>query len=346
MPESDRLNREAPSLFTEPVSLAYLTGMEHLEGAVLVLGEDQILLTDPRYMEEARARFPGQVRSLTGSLGEALREIALELNIEAIRFEGEMPYWKGLSLIAALEESGVRIEGAEGLLRNRRMVKSLKEQELIRKSAEITDSIFAEALKYIGPGIRERELCRRMEISILEHQGEGSSFPLMALFGSAASKPHGTPGNQALEWGMPALLDIGARYGGYASDMTRMLALGDPGADFRNDYSFLLELQREASDMVKPGAAAVEIHDFVSRILTEAGFQVLHSTGHGVGLEVHEAPFLGKASKDILEPGMVLTIEPGIYLPGRYGMRIEDLVLVTPTGCEVLSNTSKELIIL
>ena len=346
MPGNENLRQDVSSLFTEPVSLTYLSGMEGLEGAVLERTDELILLTDPRYLEEARSRFPGEVRGLEGSLEDAMKEIAREKGITGMCFEGEMPFWKGQRLTAALKETGVSMEGAAGLLRSRRMVKRPEEQDLIRKSAEITDSIFADALTYIREGIREKELSRKLEISILEHQGDGSSFPLMALFGSSASKPHGTPGDQPLEWGMPVLLDIGSRYRGYASDMTRMLSLGDPGGDFRQHYDFLLELQVRAVAMVRPGASARDIHEYVSGSFAEAGLQVLHSTGHGVGLEIHEAPYLGKSSTDKLEAGMVLTIEPGLYLPGRYGMRIEDLVLVTPEGCEILSKTPKELIIL
>jgi Xaa-Pro aminopeptidase len=232
------------------------------------------------------------------------------------------------------------------LVETLRAVKSSDEQDSIRRSVLLNSKAYERALKRFRVGMTERELAARIGFEMMKLGAEGESFPAIVASGAHSALPHAEPRDVSIKAGRLLLIDMGASLEGYASDMTRMAHVGKPGRKARDLYAAVLEAQLTALAAVKPGAAAGDVDTAARDVLKRLGYgeQFRHSTGHGLGLEIHEMPRLGAKSAIRLEPGMAVTIEPGAYLPGFGGVRIEDTVLVTDSGCEVLTPTSKELV--
>lgn len=330
-------------VFTNPVSLTYLSGMDNVEGLILATSEEMYLLTDFRYLEAVEKRFPGKVLDHSGKAKEVILERLQYYRINQLYFEEELSFAKYREYKKYFEGQKIEFLPGENILRDLRLVKSQEELQRIRKSAEINNQIFEAIFKEIKAGVRELELKVKLEILLREFGGQDSSFDLIVLFGKHTSQPHGVSGTDPLRDGMPILLDIGVVFEGYSSDMTRMIWFGTPNKDFLKRYSEVLEIQEKALKMVKPGTRTKDIHEKVREALEEKGFELQHSTGHGVGLEIHEEPSLNATSETVLKEGMVITIEPGIYLKDQWGIRIEDLLIVTKDGYERLSRIDKKL---
>lgn len=337
---------EEALLFTLPHNLHYLTGRENLEGTLLIARDKVHFFTDFRYLEEASRELEADVTDHKGSLLERILETSRNLGLKGLVFEKGIPYERYEQNHGFFRANGLDFRPGGSEVEELRMVKSSAEQAMLRRSAEINNLIYHRILEDIRPGVTERELKLRLECYLREYGGRGSSFDLMVLFGAHTSMPHGTAGDTRLEAGMPILFDIGVDYRGYASDMTRMAVLGEPDREFREAYDFVREVQASALELVRPGVEARSVDERVKEMLGSGGYTLEHGTGHGVGLEVHERPALNGRSRDILEAGMAVTIEPGIYLEGRFGVRIEDLLIVGRDGNEILSTVGKELSIL
>lgn len=333
-------------LFTKKINIHYLTEIANLEGSLLVTKKDVIFFTDFRYYEEACNELPIEVIDCLGKKLECINRYLKKLSIKKIYFEKDISYIQAISNKKFFEAKGVEYEMASNIIDKLREVKNDKEINLIRKSAEINNRIFTNVLDKIKIGVTEIELKYFLEDNIRKLGGEGSSFDLIVIFDKKSSMPHGVSGNIPLKINVPILIDIGVNYKGYASDMTRTIFFGTPDQEFLEIYDLVKVVQKLALDMVKPGARVKDIDQKVKDFLALKGFNLGHSTGHGVGLEIHEAPFINVNNEDVLEENMVITIEPGIYIPNKYGVRIEDLVLVTKNGYEILSNIDKELIII
>ena len=219
---------------------------------------------------------------------------------------------------------------------------------MIRRSVETNSTAFEQAVKHARAGMREADLAAELEYRMRRAGAEKPAFDTIVATGARSALPHAQPTSARLASGDLVVVDMGAMQQGYASDMTRMLFLGSPGAKVKRMYRAVLEAQQAALDAVRPGVTAMHVDRAARRVLKTEGLEhaFIHSTGHGLGLEIHEPPRLGKKEKLRLEPGMAITIEPGVYLEGFGGIRIEDTVVVTPSGCEILTPTSKELRVL
>ncbi len=306
------------------------------------------LFTDPRYDLQAAEQSDCDVKIATGTLmAEAVREIR-KRRLRRLGVEGErLSHQAALDLGSALGKS-VTMKPVAGMVETLRAVKSSDEQDAIRRSVVLNSKTYDRALKQFRVGMTERELAARIGYEMRKLGAEGESFPAIVASGAHSALPHAEPRNVAVTTGQLLLVDMGASLDGYASDMTRMAHVGKPGRKARELYAAVLEAQLTALEAVKPGVMAGEVDAAARKVLKRLGYgeQFRHSTGHGLGLEIHEMPRLGAKSEVRLEPGMAVTIEPGAYLAGFGGVRIEDTVLVTESGCEVLTPTSKELVVL
>lgn len=335
-------------LVTHLPNIRYLTGFTGSSGVLLIGPASATLYTDPRYDLQAGEQCDCTVRIADGPLmPEAIKEIR-KRRFRRLGVEGQrLSYQGGLDLQAALGKSAL-VRAVAGIVESMRAVKSPAEQEAIRRSVLLNSRAYDRALRMFRPGMTELELAARIGFEIRKLGAEGESFPAIVASGPHSALPHAEPRNVRIEAGRLLLVDMGASLDGYASDMTRVVHVGKPGRKAKGLYAAVLEAQLAALDAVGPGVRAAEVDRAARGTLARLGFgQVFrHSTGHGLGLEIHETPRLGAKSDTLLEPGMAITIEPGAYLPGFGGVRIEDTVLVTSNGCEVLTPTGKEFVVL
>lgn len=249
----------------------------------------------------------------------------------------------------ALKEISIDFSGElDNMIDALRMVKSESEIEKIKKAQKIAEGAFDDICGFIKPGVTEKEIALRLEHYMLTHGAEGLSFETIAVSGKNTSMPHGVPTDKKIEIGDFVTMDYGALYDGYHSDMTRTVAVGKVSDEQKKVYNTVLEAQKAGLDFIRPGVSGKDA-DRVSRdIIENAGYGEYfgHSLGHGVGVEIHEKPNLSPSSEFILKKGNVVTVEPGIYVPGKFGVRIEDFAVITENGAENMTHCPKELIIL
>jgi len=332
---------ELPLLVTAQANVWYVTGLRSSNAALLVEPDaSATLFADFRYAEKARAvedvEFVETSRYLLSSPAEILsgRRIAFEeahLTVAGHR---------------TLAEGGVELVPTSGFVEALRAVKDDVELAAIRRAAALSDEVFAALANEPFVGRTERELVWWIERSFREAGADGVSFPIVVAAGETAAAPHADPGEREIERGMLVTVDAGCVVDGYCSDCTRTFSTGELPDRLADAYALCLEAQLAGLAAVRPGVAGRDA-DAASREPVAAaglGWAYGHGLGHGVGIDVHEAPTLRPESKDVLEPGNVVTVEPGIYLPGEGGVRIEDLVLVTADGAERLTRFPKELI--
>ncbi len=330
----------------------YLSGLASSAGVALITRSDAhppTLLVDSRYTEQARQQAPGyRVVQHGDYLWDTLREVLESYGIRSVGFESEhMSYRQVTRWQEAIP--GVRWVPVEQQVESLRAVKSPGELELLRRAVRIADEAFAAVVPALRPGMTEREVAWRLEAYMREHGAEGMAFDVIVGSGPNAALPHASPGERRLQAGDTVVLDFGCVYAGYHSDMTRTVIMGptvEPRA--REIYDLVLRAQRAGIEAVRPGATGREVDAAARQVIEAAGLGELfgHGLGHGVGLEVHEPiPRLSRVSDTVLQPGMVTSVEPGVYVPGWGGVRIEDLVLVTETGCEILTASPKDLIV-
>lgn len=339
--ESPLLVAGPPYVLGGQANVRYLTGLSSSNAAVLVEpGGTATLYTDFRYAARARdvegVSFVETARSLLPPVGELLagRRIAFE--------EAHLPY----AWYRALVEAGVEPVPTTGLVESLRAVKDETEIAAMRRAGALSDEIFAALAEERFTGRTERELAWWIERSFREAGAEGVSFDTVVAAGTTASSPHAVPGDRPVEAGVLVTIDAGCVVDGYCSDCTRTFAAGEVPDRLSELHAVCLEAQLAGLAAVGPGVHGRDA-DAASRVPIEAaglGWAYGHGLGHGVGLQIHEVPVLRPESTDVLEPGNVVSVEPGIYLPGDAGVRIEDLALVTADGCERLTQFSKELI--
>lgn len=330
-------------LVTNLVNVRYLTGFTGTNGACVCGPGLRLFLTDFRYTERAAAEVSGW-ETITVS-GDWLGGIAARLE-GRVGFEDDQMAVRTLRKLKEKLAEGVEAVAASGLVERLRRVKDEEELAAIAEASELADEVWRWSLEAGLAGRPEREVARAAEARIRELGGE-PSFPAIVAAGPNGAQPHAEPGERAIGTGELVVFDMGAKLDGYCSDGTRTYAAGEPGEEARAVYEVVLGAQLAALEAIEAGSDGRAI-DGVARELIDAaghGERFGHGLGHGVGLEVHEAPHLSPRANDTLAAGEVVTVEPGIYLPGRLGVRIEDLVVVTEDGHRNLSGLPKELIV-
>lgn len=353
-----RLNAEA-FFVSDPFNRRYLSGFTGSAGYLLITASHAWLLTDFRYEEAARQEAPdfeivrygtggAQNSEGSGGLYEALLSLLQAEGIRRLAFESaSMSFAQHRQMTASLP--GVELVPCEGVVEGLRRIKDEGEISLIREAVSVAEAAYNAVLPLIRPGVSEKAVALELEFLMRKSGAEAAAFDFIVASGERSSLPHGSPTDRRMQEGDFVTIDFGARVGGYNSDMTRTVVIRRADERQRQVYETVLAAQEAAIQAVKPGVTGAEIDRVARTIIERAGFgeNFGHSTGHGVGLAVHEGPRLSPAGKEeMLEPGMVVTIEPGIYIPGWGGVRIEDTVLVTANGCEVLCRTDKGLMIL
>lgn len=334
-------------LITNEYNLRYMTGFTGTSGVAVVSKDDAAFITDFRYTEQANDQVKDfRIVQHNGPIfTEVGTQVAL-MGAKTIGFEKDsMTYGYYELYKEAVKAEFVPISGA---IEKIRLIKTPEEITIIKAACEIADNAFTHILNFIKPGVTELEVSNELEFFMRKQGATSSSFDTIIASGVRSALPHGVATNKVIEKGDFVTLDFGALYNGYISDMTRTVAVGQPSEKLVEMYNVVLESQLLALEKVGPGMTGIEADAVARDYLKSKGYGEAfgHSLGHGIGLEVHEGPGLSFRSDAVLEPNMVVTIEPGVYLPGIGGVRIEDDIIITETGNKLLTHSAKELIIL
>lgn len=346
------LEQEADAaLVTSPQNRLYLTGFPSSAGWVLITQQKSYFITDFRYFEAAERHVKSCEVVLMSRLSENLREIVQAHGIKNVLVE-----YAGLSLADAknyrdmfgtMGVQTVEDSTLDRLLRGLRAIKTPQELQKLRDSQAITDAAFSHVLPMLRPGLTEREVALEIEFFMRRSGAEGVAFELIVVSGANGSMCHGVPSEKKIESGDLVTMDIGALLDGYHSDMTRTVGIGHLSEEQKRVYHTVLSAQLAAIEKAAPGVVCSEV-DRAAREIIDKDYPGTfgHSTGHGVGVEIHEWPNFAPSCQEVLQPGMVVTVEPGIYLPGKFGVRIEDMIAITEDGCEDLTASDKSLLII
>lgn len=335
-------------LVTKRVNYVYLSGFTGTAAILFISRERAALLTDFRYVEQASMQAPDYeiIRYTSDQFGEINRLLKSE-GIKRLAFEDcHLSYKQYMQYSEKLETDEFVPLG--GIIEELRSVKDQTEIGLIRKAVDIADGVFTHILGFIKPGITELDIAYEMEYYMKRLGAEGPSFETIVASGKRASMPHGVASEKKLEQGDVLTLDYGAIYKGYCSDITRTIFIGKPDEELEKIYRIVLDANRKGLESVKSGILAKEADLAARDFINEAGYgdNFGHGLGHGVGLEIHEDPTLSIRGDMVLKDGMVVTVEPGIYIPDLGGVRIEDMVVVNGENALVLTGSPKEMIIL
>ncbi|RNB90273.1 aminopeptidase P family protein [Brevibacillus fluminis] len=336
-------------LVTNAQNRRYLTGFTGSAGIVLITKTEAFLFVDFRYVEQAHAQAKGYTIEYLVAKEDVYREVARrveELGIKALGFEQSQLSFELYNKYA--DTVRTELVPLSGAVERLRMIKDSAELALIRKAAEISDAAFSHITGFIRPGVTELDVANELEFTMRKLGASSSAFDIIIASGARSALPHGVASSKVIEKGDMVTLDFGAYYQGYRSDMTRTLAVGEPREELKNIYKIVLEALERGLAGIKPGITGREADAFTRDFITQKGFgdKYGHGSGHGIGLDIHEEPFMSTKCDVVLEQGMVLTVEPGIYLPGIGGVRIEDNIVLTEYGNERLTSSPKELLIL
>ncbi|MGA8734085.1 MAG: Xaa-Pro peptidase family protein [Terriglobales bacterium] len=341
-------------LITHLPNIRYLCGFTGTSGILAIVESGGAFFTDGRYREQARTEVQGArvviarkpplaaaAEWLVKNRGKVGSKSPRRLGIES-----EHLTVAARSQLASLLRSDFRLRDTQGLVERARMVKDADEIALLRAAAVLGASLFERAIEVIRPGVTENEVAAEMECAARQAGAEQMSFPTIIAAGKRSALPHGRASVAAIPSRGFVVCDFGVILTGYCSDRTRTVHVGRPTGADRCMYEAVREAQAAAVATVKPGVSVGEVDQAARKMLKAKGLarHFTHSTGHGVGLEIHEPPRIASGQTEILRPGMVITIEPGVYIAGSGGVRIEDMVVVTEGGCEALAPASKELI--
>ena len=337
-------------LVSQSDNVRYLSGFTGSSGCLLVSGQNAILATDFRYVEQASRESPDfEITQTKQQLRDWLPGIASDLGWRKLGFEANcMSYDSYHKVNEAIKAGQVNLEliPTTGIVEQLRCIKEPEELALIKRAAALTDAVFERAKAIIRPGIMEKEAAWEIEKTFRQEGSEGIPFEIIVASGANSALPHARPTEKVIGSAEPVLIDMGARMNGYCSDFTRTVFLGKPNKTFRDIYDVVLEAQTAAIEKIESNTDASQADHFARTIIDQAGYgdSFGHGLGHGVGLAVHESPTINPSSSDSLREGMVFTIEPGIYLTGQGGVRIEDLVVLENGKVEVLSKGNKDLL--
>lgn len=323
----------------------YLTGFWGSAGVVFITPSRQVLITDDRYITYAQSVVTDfEVISNRDELGTTAGFVK-DMGIKEVAFEDEISvaYFKSMEVVFA----GTTLRPTTNLIADLRMIKDAAEIATIQRACQISDQAFIDALDFIKPGKTEIEVANFLDFRMREMGAEGVSFDTIAASGYRSAMPHGRASEKVIQTGETLTLDFGCYYQHYVSDMTRTIHIGHVTDQEREIYDVVLRANKALIEQAKEGVTYREFDAIPREIINAAGYgaNFTHGIGHGIGLDIHEYPYFGK-SDETIKAGMVLTDEPGIYLDDKYGVRIEDDLLITETGCKVLTLAPKELIVL
>lgn len=329
-------------------NIRYLCGFSGSAGVLIVTALERLLITDGRYTQQAKqevkaARVKIVKKAPLAVTGEWL---AKHEKLRRIGIEAAHASVADRATISGMISRSAKLVAAPPIVENMRMVKDADEIARIRAACQLGAKLFRTVTGKLRRGIAESEVAGELELAARKAGVEQMSFPTIIAAGERSALPHGRASNAAVPDIGFVVCDFGVILAGYCSDMTRTVHVGEASVDAVSAYEAVREAQQAALDAVKAGVTCGEVDSAARKLLYNRKLAKFftHSTGHGLGLEIHEAPRIAAAQKEILQPGMVITIEPGIYLPGRWGIRIEDTVVVTETGCEILTPCPKELL--
>lgn len=332
-------------LITSPINRTYITGFTGTAGAVIVSSDEARFITDFRYIEQANEQASGfSVIEHKKSIHEEINNQLNQIDVKRVGFEKDHVTFSTYEVYK--KEFDMDLIPVSGLVEELRLIKTDEELTILKQAAKIADDAYEHIQSYIKPGVKEIDISNELEFFMRKQGAASSSFDIIVASGYRAALPHGVASEKKIESGELVTLDYGALFNGYCSDTTRTVAVGEINDELKTIYNTVLEAQLLGVKGVKPGITGKEADALARDYIKEKGYGDYfgHSTGHGLGMEVHEGPGLSFKSDKKLEPGMVVTVEPGIYVPNIGGCRIEDDIVITENGNERLTHSSKELI--
>ena len=334
------------ALIVSPENRRYFTGFDASDGFLFITKSGSVFLTDSRYIEAAKDKIICcEVEEQKGKL----MDYAKRFNCKVLAVEADrLTVTQLKNLRKALHGIKLTTVGTDKIIDSFRAVKNEAEIENICKAQRIAEAAFDHILGFIKVGVTEKEVALELDHYMLSHGADSLSFETIAISGANTSKPHGVPTDKKIEHGDFVTMDYGAVVNGYHSDMTRTVAVGAASDEQKKIYKIVFEAQLAVLRVLKNGIKCSDADKAARDVITEAGYgeYFRHSAGHGVGIEIHEKPFISPKSTATLRSGNVVTDEPGIYIPGKFGVRIEDMALITENGCKNLTKAPKELIII
>lgn len=334
-------------MITDPANRRYLSGFTGTAGTLFISADRALLATDFRYYERVERQAPDfQLVKLTGRLVDVLPDVVADLDIHRLGFEGDNVTVSLYNDILTSLTDSVELVATSNIVENIRVQKDEDELPNLQQAVDFTDAAYAHITTFIQPGMTERQIAWEIERFMRDTGAENVSFPIIVAAGSNGAMPHATPSDRPIEPSDPIVIDMGALVDGYHADLTRTFALDTPSDHYLKVYEIVLRAQQAALQDIQAGMTGKEADAIARTIIEQAGYgeQFGHSLGHGVGLVIHERPWLSHQDRgdNVLHPGMVFSIEPGIYLPGEFGVRIEDLALLREDGLQTLSSAAKE----
>ena len=335
---------------TQPENRRYLSGYRGETGALVISPRQAYLVTDFRFTEQAEREAPlfqvvreDRTQPLGGDFARRLLHLLQDTGTKRVGFEGHhITLLQYQAWAEALQ--GLELVSVENLVEGMRAVKDEAELAIMREAVALTDSAYGYLRDHIRPGLSEKEVAWETEVYMRTHGAEKVAFDLIIAAGPNGAMPHARASERIVREGEPIVIDMGACLDGYHSDLTRTICLGQPDPKFLEMHHLVRRAQERAEEGIRAGMGAREADGLARRLIEEAGYgeRFGHGLGHGVGLAIHEAPAVNRNSEEVLRPGMVITVEPGIYIPGWGGVRIEDMAVIGEDGVEVLTRASKE----
>ncbi len=336
-------------MLTNETNRRYAIGFSSTAGLALITKKDSYFFVDSRYIEAARNTVEDAIVEMTDVSSSYIDKVntIIETNgIKELGFEDESESYS--QYLRYAEKLKVELVPAQSILKSLRAVKDEWEIDSLKRAQKLAEKAYEGVLEIIRPGITECDIAAELTYRMLKLGAENISFEPIVVSGYKSSMPHGVPGNKKIEYGDFLTMDFGCKLGGYCSDMTRTIAIGKATDEMRRVYSVVLEAQLTGINAVKAGVAGCEVGKTARDIISAAGYGAYfgHGFGHSLGLDIHEEPNASASNENPLPSGAVISAEPGIYLPGRFGVRIEDVVIVREDGCENITVTPKELLII
>ena len=346
---SEFLENDQAVIITSDANRFYLSGFKSSDGILFITNQKAYFLIDFRYFEKAKNTVTGYETVMSGYSVDEISELCKKNSIKTLFVEtAQMSVAKYKKYKNALDVNVVSDDVADKKLAEMRSIKTSEELELIKKAQKLTDETFSFILDKIVPGKTEKEIALEMEYHIRKASSEGVAFDFIVVSGKNSSLPHGIPTDKKIEKGDFVTMDFGAVVGGFRSDMTRTVAIGNVSDEQRTVYNTVLKAQSQALEHIKAGVVCKDVDKIARDIIYNAGYKDCfgHGLGHSVGIEIHEMPSFNTRCETVLKSGTVITVEPGIYIENKFGVRIEDMVFVTENGCVDITESKKDLIVL